>query len=100
MERVSYAYWMQFEWDDGKATANHAKHGVSFDDALTCFYDPEQVAFYDPEHGEGEDRELLIGHSSQGHLLVVSYTLRWQVIRLISARKATRREAKTYAQGI
>jgi uncharacterized protein len=91
---------MHFEWDDDKAQASLAKHGVSFDEAQTCFYDPEQVAFYDLEHSEDEDRELLIGHSDQGRLLIVSYTLREPAIRLISARKATRREAKTYAQGI
>lgn len=91
---------MQFEWDDDKAQANLAKHGVSFDEALNCFHDPEQVAFYDPEHSDDEDRELLIGHSEQARLLIVSYTLREPVIRLISARKATRREAKIYAQGI
>ena len=91
---------MQFEWDDGKAQVNLAKHGVSFDEAQTCFYDPEQIAFYDPEHSEDEDRELLIGHSDQGRLLIVSYTLRESVVRLISARKAIRREAKIYAQGI
>lgn len=93
-------YDMQFEWDDDKAEANFAKHGVSFEEALTCFYDPKQVAFHDPEHSEDEDRELLIGHSGQGRLLIVSYTLREPVIRLISARKPTRREAKSYAQGI
>jgi uncharacterized DUF497 family protein len=91
---------MHFEWDDDKAEANLAKHGVSFEEALTCFYDPRQVAFYDPEHSEDEDRELLIGHSDQGRLLMVSYTLREPMIRLISARKATRQETKTYAQGI
>jgi len=91
---------MQFEWDDEKAEANLAKHAVSFEEALTCFYDPKQVAFYDPDHSDDEDRELLIGHSSQGRLLIVSYTLRGRIARLISARKATRREAKTYAQGI
>jgi len=91
---------MQFEWDDDKAEVNLAKHGVSFEEALACFYDPEQAAFYDPEHSEDEDRELLIGHSKQGRLLIISYTLRGQTIRLISARKATRREAKIYAQGI
>ena len=91
---------MQFEWDDDKAELNFADHGVSFEEAQTCFYDPEQVAFYDPEHSEEEDRELLIGHSNQGRLLIVSYTVREPLIRLISARKTTRREAKTYAQGI
>jgi len=91
---------MHFEWDGEKADTNFAKHAVAFEEALTCFHDPEQVAFYDPDHSEDEDRELLIGHSSQGRLLIVCYTLRGQIARLISARKATRREAKTYAQGI
>lgn len=53
---------MQFEWGDDKAEANLGKHGVSFEEALTCFYDPEQVALYDPQHSEDEDREMLIGH--------------------------------------
>ena len=100
MGYACYAYIMQFEWDEAKAEANLAKHAVTFDEALTCFYDPDQVAFYDPEHSGDEHRELLIGHSSQGRLLIVSYTLRGRIARLISARKATRREAKTYAQGI
>jgi uncharacterized DUF497 family protein len=55
------------------------------------------VAFYDPDHREDEDRELLIGHSGKGRLLVVVYTFRGKTVRLISARKATRREAKIYA---
>lgn len=91
---------MQFAWDPKKAAANVAAHGVSFEEALTCFYDPYQIAFYDPDHSEREDRELLIGHSNRGRLLLVSYTLRRQTVRLISARKATRTEARTYAQGI
>lgn len=91
---------MQFEWDASKADANLAKHGVSFEKALSRFFDPEQVAFYDPEHSGDEDRELLVAHSSLGRLLIVSYTLRGRVARLISARKATRREAQNYAQGI
>ena len=91
---------MQFEWDASKADANLAKHGVSFEEALSCFFDPEQVVFYDPEHSGDEDRELLIGHSSRGRLVIVSYTLRGGLARLISARKATRREALNYAQGI
>jgi uncharacterized DUF497 family protein len=91
---------MQFEWDASKADANLAKHGVSFEEALSCFFDPEQVAFFDPEHSGDEDRELLIGHSSHARLVIVSYTLRGRLARLISARKATRREAHIYAQGI
>ena len=91
---------MHFEWDEEKATANEAKHGVSFEEALTCFFDANQVAFFDPDQSEDEHRELLIGHSDHGRLLIVSYTLRRSSARIISARKATHREARTYAQGI
>jgi uncharacterized DUF497 family protein len=91
---------VQFAWSPAKAAANLAGHGVSFEEAQTCFYDPFQVAYYDPDHSDREDREILIGHSNRGRLLLVSYTVRGQTIRLISARKATRTEALTYAQGI
>jgi uncharacterized protein len=91
---------MQFAWSPRKAATNVAAHDVSFEEAQTCFYDPFQIAFYDPEHSDEEDRELMIGHSNRGRLLLVSYTLRGQTIRLISARKATRTEARTYAQGL
>ena len=91
---------MQLEWDASKAYAKLAKHGVPFEEALTCFFDPEQVVVYDPDHSAEEDRELLIGHSTRGRLLIVSYTLRGALARLISARKATGREARSYAQGI
>jgi hypothetical protein len=91
---------MHFEWDESKAENNQHKHGVSFQEASSCFYDPHQVAFYDPDHSEEEDREILVGHSNQGRLLLVVYTLREDTIRLISARSATKREANDYAQGI
>lgn len=90
---------MQFEWDDAKARVNVRKHGVGFAEATSCFYDLKQVAFYDPDHSKDEERELLIGHSNKGRLLIVIYTVR-NTIRIISARRATRREAKVYAQGI
>jgi uncharacterized DUF497 family protein len=91
---------MKFAWNEEKARANAEKHAVSFEEAQTCFYDSSQVVFYDPDHSHKEDRELLIGHSNRGRLLLVSYTIRSNSIRLISARKATRSEADTYAQGI
>jgi len=91
---------MQFEWDDAKARANVRKHGVGFAEATSCFYDLEQVAFHDPDHSKDEERELLIGHSNKGRLLIVIYTVRVDIIRIISARRVTRREAKVYAQGI
>lgn len=91
---------MRFEWDDTKNKRNLKKHGVSFEEAQACFLDAHQVAFYDPDHSDKEYRELLIAHSSQGRLLCVVYTLRQDVIRIISARVATRRESNFYAQGI
>lgn len=89
-----------FEWDPEKARANVQKHGVALEEARSCFYDPRQIAFYDPEHSNDEDRELLIAHSNQGRVLLVSYTLRTDVVRIISARKATKSEEVRYAQGI
>ena len=91
---------MDFIWSMAKAEVNRDKHGVSFEEARSCFKDPSQVVFYDPDHSSDEDRELLIGHSVLGRLLLVSYTLRASSVRIISARKATRTEALTYAQGI
>ena len=91
---------MQFEWGDDKARANVRKHGVSLAEAVSCFYDLKQVAFYDPDHSQDEERELLVGLSNKGRLLIVIYTIRADTIRIISARRATRREAKVYAQGI
>lgn len=91
---------MRFIWTVAKAEANRDKHGVSFEEARTCFDDVWQVAWYDPDHSDDEDRELLIGHSSSGRLLLVSYTVREPEVRIISARRATPREIKVYAQGI
>jgi len=91
---------MQFEWDEEKAIINFKKHGIAFEEAVGCFYDPYQVAFEDPEHSEDEFREILIGHSKMGKLLIIVYSLRDKVIRIISARSATKKEAKTYAEGI
>jgi uncharacterized DUF497 family protein len=89
-----------FEWDPDKARANVQKHSVTFEEARSCFYDPQQIAFYDPDHSDDEDRELLIAHSNQGRMLLVSYTIRTEVVRIISARKATKPEEVRYAQGI
>ncbi|MDE0513764.1 MAG: BrnT family toxin [Gammaproteobacteria bacterium] len=92
---------MQFEWDGIKAESNKDKHqGVTFDEAVSCFFDPDQIAFYDPDHSDDEDREILVGHSDLGRLLAVSYTLRNDAIRIISARKATHREIEDYARTI
>ena len=92
---------MHFKWDELKAEINKDKHqGVTFEEAVTCFYDHDQIAFYDPDHSDYEDREILIGHSEQGRLLTVNYTLRDNTVRIISARKATNHEAEDYARRI
>ena len=92
---------MHFEWDEIKAGSNRDKHlGVTFDEAVSCFFEPDQIAFYDPYHSDDEDREILVGHSGQGRLLTASYTLRDNAIRIISARKATNYEAEDCARRI
>ena len=83
---------MQFEWDRQKALKNNKKHEVSFDEAVTIFYDPLSSTFNDPDHSVDEQRLITIGYSSHGRLLVVSHAERGKVIRIISARKATARE--------
>ncbi|MDM8516231.1 BrnT family toxin [Desulfobacterales bacterium HSG16] len=89
----------EFEWDEKKAMANLSKHSVSFDEAKTVFDDPLFVDFYDPDHSNDEHRYLVIGQSHQSRLLIVSYSERGNITRLISARTATRREKKAYEEG-
>jgi hypothetical protein len=87
---------MQFEWDPEKAKWNYKKHRVSFEEAVTVFYDPLSATFDDPDHSVGEQRLITIGFSSRGRLLVVSYTERGKVSRIISARLATVHERKRH----
>jgi len=88
-----------FEWDPGKAAANHRKHGVSFDEAATAFADPFGIVVDDPRHSADETRVVLLGHSESSRVLAVMFTERGDRIRLISARKATRREHRHYEEG-
>ena len=90
---------MEFEWDAEKAAANFAKHEVSFAEATTVFADPLYVDFYDPDHSIDEHRYIIIGESQQSRLLIVSYTERSHIVRLISAREVTRREREIYEEG-
>lgn len=87
---------MQFEWDPEKAKRNLRKHGVSFDEAVTVFYDPLSATFNDPDHSVGERRFITVGYSAHGKLLAVSHTARGKTIRIISARPATRHERKRH----
>jgi uncharacterized DUF497 family protein len=87
-----------FEWDETKAQANQYKHGVSFPEAATVFADPLAAIFPDPDHSEAEVREIIIGLSERGRLLVVSFTERNECIRIISARTATPRERHNHEE--
>lgn len=91
---------MQFEWDPEKAQLNRRKHKVSFEEALTVFYDPLSATFNDKEHSVTEQRLITIGLSSQGRLLVVSHTERREALRIISARRATAHERKRHESEI
>lgn len=89
---------IRFEWDPVKATANLKKHGVSFEEAESVFYDEFAVQFFDEENSSSEDRFLMLGLSAQARLLLVCHCERehGEVLRIISARKATARESKFY----
>ena len=89
---------LHFEWDPAKSKVNLAKHGVSFEEATTVFYDNRAVEFYDGDSSEWEDRFLLLGISAKLRLLVICHCYRASdsVIRIISARKATKNESKFY----
>ena len=87
---------MRFEWDRDKAAGNLKKHRVSFDEAVTIFYDPLSATFPDPDHSFDEQRFISVGYSSRGRLLVVTYTERGVAVRIISARLATAKERKRH----
>jgi uncharacterized DUF497 family protein len=89
---------MRFDWDPAKATANLKKHQVSFDEAKTVFFDDFAVQFFDDEHSHNEERFIMLGMSSRAGLLVVCHCERagGDLIRIISARKATRTESAFY----
>lgn len=89
---------LKFEWDERKANANLKKHGVSFDEARTVFFDERAKLIDDPEHSDDEERFILLGLSSALRAMVVCHCYRssGNVIRIISARKATTSESKFY----
>jgi uncharacterized DUF497 family protein len=89
---------LEFEWDAAKAETNTQKHGVTFEEGLTVFGDPLARIFDDPDHSSEESREIIIGHSTQQHLLLVSFTEREGKVRIISARHATKGERGDYGQ--
>lgn len=89
-----------FSWDSSKELLNKRKHGVSFEEAQTIFYDENAIEYFDPDHSEDEDRFIMMGFSFKLRMLVVCYCARrGNAIRIISARKATRHEADNYRKG-
>jgi len=87
---------MHFEWDRAKADANRKKHKVTFDEAVSVFYDALSATFPDPDSSRTEERLLTIGRSSRQRLLVVVHTEHGETIRILSARLATAHERKRH----
>jgi uncharacterized protein len=90
-----------FEWDPLKARENRNKHGVEFEEAATIFKDSKALSIFDPDHTESEDRWITMGISEKGRFLIVNHTFREEsrvevTIRIISSRKATKKETKKY----
>jgi hypothetical protein len=89
---------LHFAWEDNKARLNQKNHGVGFDEAETVFLDPLARIFDDEAHSVQEEREIIIGCSSNNRLLLVCFTERGDMIRIISARKATKKERSDYEE--
>lgn len=94
----------EFDWDDNKAAINLDKHGVDFREAMTVILDPLAMTFFDAEHSQDEERWISVGRSSEGALLLLVHTFTATgpssaLVRIISARAATRNERRQYEQG-
>jgi len=89
---------LRFDWDANKERANQKKHGVSFEEARTVFYDEDAIQFFDPDHSQDEDRFILLGLSLQPRVLVVCHCFKESesVVRIISARRADKDEEREY----
>ena len=95
-------YMFYFDWDEEKNESNQKKHGITFEEASTVFFDEGAILFDDPEHFDKEERFLLLGISGSANVCIVCHCYREsdEVIRIISARKATKKEEERYAKGI
>ena len=96
--RWGYTGLVVFVWDPGKAAANLTKHHIDFREAATVFDDLLSTAFPDADHSISERRFLIVGASARGRVLVVAYTDQAEIVRIISARPATRRERRFYEE--
>lgn len=99
---LAYNKRVNFDWDESKNRSNFKKHEIWFEEALTLWCDSTAIEFFDPEHSEKEDRFIRVGRSDKNRFLLVIFCDRAEesVIRIISARKATSQEVKTYEEGI
>jgi uncharacterized DUF497 family protein len=93
---------LRFVWDPQKAKSNRLKHRVTFAEAETVFFDDDAIEFADPDHSQAEDRFIILGMSAALRVLVVCYCFRENVstLRIISARKATRKETRFYGEQV
>jgi uncharacterized DUF497 family protein len=89
---------LRFEWNEQKARLNVKKHGIKFEEAKAVFRDPLAYIFDDEWHSLGEKREIIIGHDEKNRLLLVCFTERNQIIRIISARLTTKKERQDYEE--
>jgi len=89
---------VNFEWDPGKARKNRRKHRISFQEAATVFGDPLAVTYPDPDHSLSEQRFITVGMSSTGRVLMVAHVDRDENVRIVSARRTTQRERKSYEE--
>lgn len=87
---------LRYEWDKRKEASNIKKHGVSFHEASTVFFDPHALTFYDPDHSDDEERFITLGMAATSKILFVAHTDRGMVTRIISAREATKKECDGY----
>lgn len=87
---------IDFEWDENKAIINLAKHGISFEEAKSAFYDDKGLFYFDEKHSKVEHRYILIGCTNIGNLVVISYTIRDYKFRIISCRKVNKIERGKY----
>ena len=93
---------ISFEWDENKNLINQKKHGISFEEATGVFYDPQAIVFDDPDHSFGEERFIIIGISAVNKVCTVSHCYRGEndIIRIISARQATKKEITVYINNL
>lgn len=91
---------IKFEWDENKNKSNHKKHSVWFEEAQQVFDDPHAILYFDKDHSDDEDRYILLGLGSSRLLVVIHVQVNNKTIRLISARKATKKEKVAYEKGI